>query len=314
MANDRNFIIRRSTDRYLWEKKSKENQKKKDKVDELERAQMAQIDWYDFIVVEVIDFTEEELNNTVPITSNNQYANVNVSSFSGNVNLLLTNGNPNNSTNIPNNINNITVLGQNNNIFKSENNFQDDILISNESADGFGNKKLLGLAAFEKNKDSQTQFSKENKNIDENLLNIIQENPEIIKNIEKNNLINNEENKKLNINPPDKNIPEPGMKIISNYKRKTETTVKKTDLQKCPLCKENIPIDDLSHHMKIELLDPKWKEINKELTERKMEVSLAPTSDFIGYLGEFAKDRPDLFGDDVNDIMKIEDRKKLETK
>jgi len=288
------FILRRCTDRYLWEKKSKENLKRKDKLDEEERAEMAQIDWYDFVVVDVIEFTEEELNNTVPITSANQNANLNVSSYVGNVQMLL-NGASGPSTN-----GNSIIYG----VYDKLDSKKDDIQILDENEIINNSKRLLGLAAFEKeNRDFKTASS-----------NVLPEDgvaskKEIGKEPQKDR--EKDKDKEIIVN----HLPEPGMKIVSNYIRKTESSLsRKMDMQRCPLCNENIAIDELSQHMKIEMLDPKWKEINKEISERKMEVNIAPTSDFINYLGEFARDRPDLFGEDVGDILKIDEIKKIETK
>ncbi len=296
-----NFILRRATDRYLWEKRSKENQKKKDKVDEQERAQMAQIDWYDFVVVDIIEFTEEELYNTVAITSSNQNANLNVSSFSGNVNLLL-NGTTVSLTNQN------TIVSAVYDKLNAQGSKKDDIQIVDENDIINNSKRLLGLAAFEKeNRDKVISANEMN---EETKLNV----GETVLNTNKDNVVSKKEIvKEVPVKEPI--LLEPGMKIVTNYKRKAESsTAKKTDSQRCPLCNENIPVDELSHHMRIELLDPKWKEINKEIAERKMEVNIAPTSDFISYLGEFARDRPDLFGEDVGDILKIDEIKKLETK
>lgn len=295
MQNDA-FILRRCTDRYLWEKKSKENLKKKDKVDEEERAQMAQIDWNDFVVVDVIDFTEEELNNTVPITSANQNANLNVSSYAGNVTMLLS-GAP--------------LAGQNalvSGVYGSQINAKnEDIEITDENEVINNSKRLLGLAAFEKEKKDVTATV--SVSASSGMVNVSEE-------AKAEKEIKQQKEKEKEREPVATQLPEPGMKIVTNYKRKAETAgaAKKGDVQRCPLCHENIPTDELSQHMKIELLDPKWKEINKEIQERKMEVNIAPTSDFIGYLGEFAKDRPDLFGEDVGDILKLDEIKKIETK
>ena len=319
---DKNFILRRATDRYLWEKKYKENQKNKDKVDEIERSQMAQIDWNEFIVVDVVEFTEEELNNTVPITSNNQNVNLNVTSFSGNVNILLKNPqnviteiySSNNNNNIPSKINiNETEINNVNNvngIITKENDDNNDIAILDENEVINNSKKLLGLAAFEKDNNNRNEkiIKTNSANIEESLSKEDEKAKENINEIYDNKNIQNNQT-------TEKSVPEPGMKIVTNYKRKTESkNTKKIDYQKCPLCNENIPTDEISQHMRIELLDPKWKEINKEIKERKLEVSVAPTSDFINYLGDFAKDRPDLFGDDVNDIIRVEEWKKVEKK
>jgi len=297
MQNE-SFILRRCTDRYLWEKKTKENLKNKDKVDEEERTQMAQIDWYDFVVVDIIDFSEEELNNTVPITNMNQNANINVSSYTGNISMLLSSASR-------------SIAGQNAIVSGVYGIRKDDKEIADENDIINNSKRLLGLAAFEKENRENNAGS-----VSANILNVREEEPKVLVN----EAVNAEKATDISANKKEKEVvatqlPEPGMKIVTNYKRKLESgTAKKVDVQRCPLCHENIPIDELSRHMKIELLDPKWKEINKEIQERKLEVNIAPTSDFIGYLGEFAKDRPDLFGEDVGDILKLDEIKKLETK
>jgi splicing factor 3A subunit 1 len=96
-ASDTEFLIKKANERYLWEKLSKESQKKKDILDEAERNQMAQIEWNDFAIVEVIDFTEEELYDTVPV-SGNIYINENINSIEGNINTMLGVQNINNIT------------------------------------------------------------------------------------------------------------------------------------------------------------------------------------------------------------------------
>lgn len=246
--NDRESIFKKATERYLWEKKQKEILKKKDAVDENERNQMAQIDWFDFAIVEVIDFTEEELFNTVPILDENDTTvNMNINSIQANVDILMK----------MNNLNNKSIPIQ------------------------FEEEKILDDTEYKNNTQNISQIDNLSQNI------------EII---------------------PTEDVPEPGMKIVKNYKRKAPENINaKKDQVKCPLCKESILIDDWPQHIKIELLDPKWREIQKELSERKIEMSLAPNSDFVNYLSEFSRYRPDLFGD-VKDVVKIEEKKKSDAK
>jgi len=238
-CHDREEILKKASERYLWEKMQKEIIRKKDKIDENERNIMAHIDWYDFTIVEVIDFTEEEMNNTVPIINENDTTvNMNINSIEANVNIIMN-------------------MNKNN--------------------------KMLNLTTL----DEEEKYTEIVKPITTDLL--------------KPQTAESEE------------LPEPGMKIVKNYKRKVADTTQKKDIVKCPLCKESISIDNWSQHIKIELLDPKWREIQKELTDRKIEMSLAPTSDFVNYLSEFSRYRPDLFGD-VKDVVKIEEIRKIEAK
>jgi splicing factor 3A subunit 1 len=66
-------------------------------------------------------------------------------------------------------------------------------------------------------------------------------------------------------------------------------------MQKCPICGENIPVDELSEHMRIELLDPRWKEQKQALRNRQNESSLSSNADISANLGMLAKTRSDVF-------------------
>jgi splicing factor 3A subunit 1 len=216
-SSDRQFVIRKCCERYLLEKRLKESQKKRNNLDENEKNQMAQIDWYDFVIVETVEFTEEELKNTVSVHPNDYNANADINSMESNVESLMKE-------------------------------------VDKEKVE---NKELVQ--------------------------------PLVIPTLPRVAIENY-------------NKPEPGMKIVKNYVRKVES--KTTTTSKCPLCNENINTDDLLEHMRIELLDPKWREINKELTERK-NFSTTNSDELLGYLNEFSQNRPDLFGD-VSDVVKVE--------
>jgi hypothetical protein len=77
---------------------------------------------------------------------------------------------------------------------------------------------------------------------------------------------------------------------------------------KCPLCKQNINPNTFQQHIKLELLDPKWKEIQKEISKRQDTSALANTSEVLTYLSSFSKSRPDLFGN-ITDIHNFEQNK-----
>lgn len=242
-ANDKNFIIKKAVERYLIEKKLKENLKKKNEINDEERAQMMQIDWNEFVILETIDFTEEELRNTVPIVGDIN-VNANISSLESNISQL-----------IDKKVEPVHPL------------IQPTIapVLNPEIKQQFKEPEIL---------------LPESKRIEEIKAQIKQENV---------------------------SKPEPGMKIVKNYVRKTDQ--QKENTSKCPLCNEYINVDDLVNHMKIELLDPKWKEINKELMERK-NFNATNTDEFLNNLQEFSKFRPDLFGDGkkpIKDDIEIED-------
>lgn len=101
------------------------------------------------------------------------------------------------------------------------------------------------------------------------------------------------------------------IKIVKNYTRPSMKAKKESTEIKCPLCKLSIAEDTFQDHIRLELLDPKWKEVQKEIASRTEDSSLASTSEFLTYLGDFSKSRPDLFGD-IDDIHNFEQKKKNE--
>ncbi len=54
---------------------------------------------------------------------------------------------------------------------------------------------------------------------------------------------------------------EPGMKIVKDYKRERDQ-IEQT--QRCPKCSRDIPQSQWEEHLRIELLDPKWREDKEE--------------------------------------------------
>ncbi len=329
-VNDGDALVKKATERYLWEKRSRENQKKKEIFDEEEKIQLAQIDWYDFAVVEVIEFTQEELLESVNVplpeetevgdvsATNAGHAEGGIAKFKHSViinneerddiEIVNVNSNyakhPNPITNLNSNYNVNVNMNTATSTISAAPNIEIDYTNSNINIDSNINLNTINTTTTASLKaKSKHQFENESDNI-----------------TTKNNTnnINNTNNLNKITNPSETatttSLPEPNMKIVKNYTRKNPTTIdNRKDTVKCPLCKEWISIDDWSMHIKIELLDPKWKEIQKEIQERKMEINLAPTGDFLGYLTDFSKYRPDLFGD-VKDVVKIEEKKKIEAK
>jgi splicing factor 3A subunit 1 len=79
--------------------------------------------------------------------------------------------------------------------------------------------------------------------------------------------------------------------------------------QKCPNCGQLIPINELSEHMRIELLDPRWKEQARDLTLRRaQQQQLQQGADVTASLRNLAAARTDLFGDELDE----EERKRRE--
>jgi len=74
--------------------------------------------------------------------------------------------------------------------------------------------------------------------------------------------------------------------------------------QLCPKCGQEIPIDEMEQHMKIELLDPKYRQQRQAALERSKGLSLANDQEISRNLELFAKKRTDIFGDKEEEIDK----------
>ena len=95
--------------------------------------------------------------------------------------------------------------------------------------------------------------------------------------------------------------PEPMMKIVRNYKRPGAAAAgaAATDSLKfvvSPITGELVPVDQMAEHMRISLIDPKWRE-QKEIMMGKLRGSTVASDEEIAknviYL---ARTRPDIFG------------------
>ncbi|CAG8577356.1 11123_t:CDS:10 [Acaulospora morrowiae] len=104
------------------------------------------------------------------------------------------------------------------------------------------------------------------------------------------------------IKPPDASAP---MKIVKDYTPKAYapkvTTEKPTVI--CPRCKQAIPVDEMDDHVRIELLDPKWKEQKMAAEAKKKESNLLQEgTDVAKNLKAFSGYRSDIFGNEETEI------------
>lgn len=82
----------------------------------------------------------------------------------------------------------------------------------------------------------------------------------------------------------------------------------KSTLTTCSICGQQIPVDELQEHMRIELLDPKWKEQRDALEARKAQASeLQRGANVVTSLKNLARTRVDIFGAEAD-----EERRKKE--
>ena len=96
------------------------------------------------------------------------------------------------------------------------------------------------------------------------------------------------------------------------YLTDSHRTVGKKSSEKmttCTICGQQIPVDELQEHMRIELLDPKWKSQRDALEARKAQASeLQRGANVVSSLKNLAHKRVDIFGAEADE----EKRKKEE--
>ena len=238
-ATNSDEILKSANMKYLYEKKlSKIPRGKRFSQEDLltneEKEKMKQIDWYDFVVVETIDFSSDEDEKS-----------------------------------------------DNREIIRKEN--------------------IYNTTAANNENEISTVYTTEDNNI--TTLNNLNEDEKIINT--NNNTNNGQEIIYIN-----------GKKVIKNYVREKKRPILDKGIDdvnevKCPLCKLSMKPNKIEEHLKIELLDPKWKKIQEVINKNQEQTNLAGTGDLLVYLDEFSKSRPDLFGD-VNDIKQLEQKRKEE--
>lgn len=93
-----------------------------------------------------------------------------------------------------------------------------------------------------------------------------------------------------------------GLKIKKDYTPKGIQRAGAVATAKCPYCGQSIPENELSEHIRIELLDPKWKEQKRQLDARRAQhAQLQQGADISASLRNLAAARTDLFGDEIDE-------------
>ncbi|KIL68644.1 hypothetical protein M378DRAFT_158482 [Amanita muscaria Koide BX008] len=92
------------------------------------------------------------------------------------------------------------------------------------------------------------------------------------------------------------------MKIRTDYIPKLGVKGAKATMTTCSICGQQIPVDELQEHMRIELLDPKWKEQRDVLEARKAQASeLQRGANVVTSLKNLARTRVDIFGAEADE-------------
>ncbi|CAL4957318.1 unnamed protein product [Urochloa decumbens] len=108
------------------------------------------------------------------------------------------------------------------------------------------------------------------------------------------------------------------IRIVKNYKRPEERIPAERDPTKfvvSPITGELIPISEMEEHMRISLIDPKFKEQKERMLAKIKETTLAQDDEISRNIVGLARTRPDIFGtteEEVSNAVKAEIEKKDE--
>ncbi|MCO5571131.1 hypothetical protein L7F22_024863 [Adiantum nelumboides] len=118
--------------------------------------------------------------------------------------------------------------------------------------------------------------------------------------------------------PPPTDETEPPMRIVKNWKRPEDRLPAEKDPTKVvvsPITGELIPINEMAEHMRISLIDPKYKEQKERMIAKLRETTLATDDEISRNIVGLARTRPDIFGtteEEVSNAVKAEIEKKKE--
>ncbi|THW59526.1 hypothetical protein D6D20_06439 [Aureobasidium pullulans] len=84
------------------------------------------------------------------------------------------------------------------------------------------------------------------------------------------------------------------MRIRNDYVPRAQARRQNAATALCPNCKQQIPFNELEQHMKIEMLDPRWREQSRIAAQRSSTTNLS-TADVANNLKRLASQRSDVF-------------------
>ncbi|KAJ0247991.1 splicing factor 3A subunit 1 [Hirschfeldia incana] len=235
---DLTTVLERCLHRLEWDRSQEQRRKKEEDEKEQERVQMAMIDWHDFVVVESIDFADDEDEELPPPMT-----------------------------------------------------LEEVIRRSKVSSDAMEEDDVV-----EAGKEVEMEMDEEEMNLVADGMRAanLEENGERIEN--------------LNEETP--------MRIVRNWKRPEDRIPTERDPSKVvisPITGELIPINEMSEHIRISLIDPKFKEQKDRMFAKIRETTLAQDDEIAKNILGLARLRPDIFGtteEEVSNAVKAEIEKK----
>ncbi|KAF5448545.1 hypothetical protein F2P56_029066 [Juglans regia] len=237
---DMTTVLERCMNRLEWERSQEQARQKAEDEKEQERIEMAMIDWHDFVVVETIDFVDDEDEDLPPPMTLEEV------------------------------------------IRRSKVSVAEEDIV-------------------EPGKEVEMEM-------DEEEVQLVEEGMRAA------SLEENDDGKKNDMKITEE--PEPPMRIVKNWKRPEDRIPAERDPTKfvvSPITGELILINEMSEHMRISLIDPKYKEQKERMFAKIRETTLAQDDEISRNIVGLARTRPDIFGtteEEVSNAVKAEIEKK----
>ncbi|XP_055831409.1 probable splicing factor 3A subunit 1 [Solanum dulcamara] len=243
-ASDMTTVLERCLHRLEWERSQEQARQKAEDEIEQERLQMSMIDWHDFVVVETIDFADDEDQDLPPPMTLEE-------------------------------------------------------VIRRSKMPTLEEEEYV-----EPGKEVEMEM-------DEEEVQLVEEGMRAAT-LEENGGVKNAETMAIS----EEN--DPPMRIVKNWKRPEDRIPAERDPTKyvvSPITGELIPINEMSEHMRISLIDPKYKEQKERMFAKIKETTLAQDDEISRNIVGLARTRPDIFGtteEEVSNAVKAEIEKKME--
>jgi hypothetical protein len=87
-----------------------------------------------------------------------------------------------------------------------------------------------------------------------------------------------------------------GMNIVSDYAPRIASLQPKTMTMIDPLSGKVLPVEDVGQHMRVQLIDPRWRVEQQRFQEKQRDTGFAEGSSIADNLRQFAQKRGDIFG------------------
>lgn len=102
----------------------------------------------------------------------------------------------------------------------------------------------------------------------------------------------------LTASPPPRALQDDDINVVSNYKPGVATgaTTALPTMVIDPITGQTVAASDLSDHMRIQLMDPKWREEQARAASKQKDTALAEGDSIAASLKSLARKRGDIFG------------------